>query len=115
MIKVGNAAAISFQQATKANTKLGGVCNLRDKRVQELRDDANVVTAKACATLNLSTSDVLTIAKCLQLTATVRTKRLTQLDRLVYGLRGRYVRRLGSAIGAGALPGMNKYRTTAGG
>ena len=71
-----NAAAISFQQATKTNTKLKGVYNLRDKWVQELRDDSNVATEKVCTTLNLS--DVLT--KCL--TATVRTKLFTQLDRL---------------------------------
>ena len=40
VIKVDNAAAISFQQATKTNTKLKGVYNLRDKWVQELRDDS---------------------------------------------------------------------------
>ena len=111
VIKVDNAAAISFQQAIKANKKLKNVCNLRDKWVQELRDDSNVVTEKVCTTLNLS--DVLT--KCLTATVSCRTKLFTQLDRLVNGLRGSYVRHLGGAIEACALPGMKKYRTTAGG
>ena len=76
---------------------------------KELRDDGNVVTEKVCTTLNLP--DVIT--KCL--TATVRTQLFTQLDKLVNGLRNSYVRHLGGTIEAGALPWMNKYRTTAGG
>ena len=89
VIKVDSAAAISFQQATKRNTNLKGVYNLRDKRVQELPDDSNIVTEKVCTTLNLP--DVL--SKCL--TATARTKPLAKLDRLVSGLGGGYVRHLG--------------------
>ena len=57
-------------------------------------------------------SDVHVLTKCL--TATIRTKLITQLDRVINGLGGSYVRHLGGAIEAGALPGMNKYRTTAG-
>ena len=53
------------------------------------------------------------ITKCL--TVAVRTKLFTQLDRLVIGLRSSYVRHLRGTIEAGASPGMNKYRTTAGG
>ena len=86
VIKVDNAEAISFQQATKTNTKLKGVYNLRDKWVQKLRDGSNMATGKVCTALNLS--DVLT--KCL--TAIVRTRLLTQLDRLVNGLRNGHVR-----------------------
>ena len=41
VIKVDNAAAISFQHATKTNTNLAGVYNLRHKWLQELRDDSN--------------------------------------------------------------------------
>ena len=44
VIKVDNAAAVSFQQATKTSTKFKGVYNLRDKWVQELRDDSNYNT-----------------------------------------------------------------------
>ena len=54
VIKVDNAAAISFQQATKTNRKLKGVYNLRDKWVQELHNDSNIVTEKVCTTLNPS-------------------------------------------------------------
>ena len=68
-----------------------------------------IVTEKVCTTLNLS--DVLT--KCL--TATVRTKLFSQLDRLSNGLRNSYVRHLGGTIEACVVPAMNKHRSTAGG
>ena len=51
--------------------------------------------------------------KCM--TATVRIELFTQLNRVVNGLRNNYVWHLGGTIEAGALPGLNKYRTTAGG
>ena len=116
VIKVDNAAATSFQQATKANAKLQGACNLLGKRVQGRRGDSDVVTEKARTTLNLSDVHVHVLTKCrLTATSAVRTKPLTQLGRLVHGLRDNNVRHSGGALGAGALPGADKYRTTAGG
>ena len=58
VIQVDNAAAMSFQQATKASTKLKGVYNLRDKQVQELRGDIKTVTKQVGTAVNIS--DVLT-------------------------------------------------------
>ena len=52
VIQVDNTAALSFQKATKANTKLKGLYNLRDKWVQELRDDSDTA---------VHVSDVLTM------------------------------------------------------
>ena len=49
---VDDTAAIYFQQATKVNAKLKGVYNLRDKQVQELRDDSDIATEDARTTFN---------------------------------------------------------------
>ena len=40
VIQVDDAAALPFQKATKANTKLKSVYNPRERRVQELRGDS---------------------------------------------------------------------------
>ena len=63
VIQVENAAAPLFQQATKANTKLKGAYNLRDKWVQALRDDSKIVTKKVDSDTAVNISDVLT--RCL--------------------------------------------------
>ena len=101
VIRVDSATAISFQPATKMNTKVNGVCNLRDIWAHELCDDTNIATGEVPTTLKLP--DALT--KCL--TATVTTKLLTQPGRLVVGFRGSYARYSRGAREAGALPGMN--------
>ena len=92
VIQVDNAAALSFQKATKANTKLKGVYNLRDKWVQELRDDSKIVTKKVDTAVNVS--DVLT--KCL--TSVTRNALFLQVDRIANGLRNSYVQHLGGTI-----------------
>ena len=96
VIQVDNTAALSFQKATKANTKLKGVYNLRDKWVQELRDDSKIVTKKVDTAVNVS--DVLT--KCL--TSVTRNALFLQVDRIANGLRNSYVRHLGGTIITGA-------------
>ena len=71
---VDNAATLSFQKAKKANTKLKGVYNLREKWVHELRDDSKIVTKKVDTAVNIS--DVLT--KCL--TSVTRNALFMQVD-----------------------------------
>ena len=91
VVNADNAAALSFQKATKANPKLKGVYrdNLREKWVQELRDDSKIVTKKVDTAVNIS--DVLT--KCL--TSVTRNALFMQVDRISNGLRNSYVRYLG--------------------
>ena len=86
MIKVVNAAAIPFQQPTKANAELNGVCNPRHKRAQELRDDSGIATGKARATFDFPD------AHAKRLTAALGSKLPAHLDRPVSALRNSGVR-----------------------
>ena len=62
VMQVEYAAALAFQKAAKANTNRTGVYNLREKWVQELRDDSKIVTKKVETAVNISDElqDVLT-------------------------------------------------------
>ena len=92
VIQVDNAAALPFQKATKANTKLTGVYNLRDKWVQELGDDSKIITKKVDTALNIS--DVLTKF----LSSVTRNVLFVQMYRIVNGLRNSYARHSGGTI-----------------
>ena len=85
MVQVDNAAALPFQKATKANTKMKVFYNVRDKWVQELRDDSKIVIKQVDTALNIS--DVLT--KCLP--SVTRNALFMQVGRISNGLRNSYV------------------------
>ena len=57
-----NKATISFQRATKTNTKMRGIYNLRWEWIQELRDMAKIIAVKVSTRDNIA--DLLT--KCQQ-------------------------------------------------
>ena len=104
MIQVDNAAALSFQKATKANTKLTGVYNLQDRWVQELRDGSKISTKTVDTAVNIS--DVL--AGCLP--SVTRDTLFMQVARITSGLRSSHVRNLGRALITGAqTAGDKKY------
>ena len=96
VIQVDNTAALPFQKATKANTKMKVFYNVRDKWVQELRDDSKIVTKKVDTAVNIS--DVL--MKCL--TSVTRNALFMQVDRIANGLRNSYVRHSGGTLITGA-------------
>ena len=96
VIQVDNAAALSFQKATKANTKLKGVYNLREKWVQELRDDSKIATKTVDTAIDVS--DVL--ARCL--TSATRSALWMQVGVIASGLRNSCVRHLGGLVITGA-------------
>ena len=73
-IQVDNKAAISFQGATSASTKLKGAIDLRQKWVKELQDAGKVQAVKVDTKRNLA--DMMT--KCLR--APVRQALFDVLD-----------------------------------
>ena len=104
MTQVDNAAALSFQNTTKANTKLNGVYHLSDKWVQELRDDSKIVTKKVDTAVNIADA----LAKCPS--SVTGSALFVQVARLGNGLRNSHVRYLrGTLITGGWTSGDNKY------